>query len=67
MITLALPDPYIGAEYDTVHRWQPAMLPPASDDAGGRCAQLQWTNFWRPRLQWLLYRKASICRRPSSR
>jgi hypothetical protein len=56
--TLALPDPYIGAEYTTVHRWQPAMLPPASD--GETDAQLQWTAFWRPRLQWLLYRKASL-------
>ncbi|HAJ36294.1 MAG TPA: hypothetical protein DCL15_11430 [Chloroflexi bacterium] len=55
--TLALPDPYIGARYTTVVRWQPTMLPPANDD--GADAQLQWTTFWRPRLQWLLYRKAS--------
>lgn len=55
--TLALPDPYIGAEYTTVMRWQPTLLPPAG--AGEVDAQLEWTNFWRPRLQWLLYRKAS--------
>jgi hypothetical protein len=55
--TLALPDPYIGAEYTTVLRWQPTLLPPAG--AGEFDAQLEWTNFWRPRLQWLLYRKAS--------
>jgi hypothetical protein len=55
--TLALPDPYIGARYATVLRWQPAMLPPASNSEAD--AQLQWTTFWRPRLQWLLYRKVS--------
>lgn len=55
--TLGLPDPYIGARYATVVRWQPTMLPPANDSETD--AQLQWTTFWRPRLQWLLYRKAS--------
>lgn len=53
--TLALPDSYIGAGYATVVRWQPTMLPPASVGEGD--AQLQWTTYWRPRLQWLLYRK----------
>lgn len=55
--SLGLPDPYIGATYATVVRWQPSLLPPAS--VGEADAQLQWTTFWRPRLQWLLYRKVS--------
>lgn len=55
---LALPDPYIGARYTTVVRWQPTMLPPAA--IGESDAQLQWTTYWRPRLQWLLYRKVGV-------
>jgi len=53
---LALSDAYIGSDYATVTTWQPALLAP---DTGQSDAQLRWTEFWRPRLQWLLYRKAS--------
>jgi hypothetical protein len=56
--SLALPDPYIGSEYDTVIAWQPGMLPQAAEmiDAGQADAQLRWTEFWRLRLRWLFYR-----------
>lgn len=57
--TLDLPDPYIGSRFHTTITWQPAQLPPpatAEVDEAAR-AQTQWTTYWRPRLQWLFYRK----------
>ncbi|HQY91444.1 hypothetical protein [Caldilinea sp.] len=55
---LALPDAYIGSAYDTLIAWQPAMLPQrGANDESQSDAEQRWAEVWRPRLQWLLYRK----------
>ena len=57
--SLALPDPYIGSDYDEVVVWNTAMLPqPPVDDASDvQDPQRTWSTYQRPLLRWLMYRK----------
>ena len=59
--TLALPDPYIGSDYDAVVTWSLDMLPPRppadAADLAAQDPQRDWSTYQRPRLRWLMYRK----------
>lgn len=57
--SLALPDPYIGSDYDEAAIWNTAMLPPppADDASNAPDPQRTWSTYQRPLLRWLMYRR----------